>query len=406
MADRITVLGIDGRDPVTTSRTLVGADLVVGGRRHLDGMAEGGAGVPTLALDGDLDGAAERIATTPGHVVVLASGDPGTFGITRWLAERFGRDLLHVVPAVSSVARVCAAAGVPADDAVMVSAHGRDPHTAVAACRAHPKVVVLTDPSCPPADLATRLQEAGIHGRRVVVAERLGHDDERVREVDLEAATTLHTTDPNVVLVLDPDRAVGPRPVLGGVPAGGPPGGWALPTDAFGHRDGMVSKPEVRAVALAHLAPATGRTCWDVGTGSGAVAVECARFGAAVDAVDHDADAVATTRANADRHGVAVQVHHGRAPAVLAELEDPDAVFVGGGGTALEAILNTVAERTRDRVVVALATVERVRLTVDVLGGAGWHADAQLLQTADLASLGDGHRLAPRNPVWLVRGAR
>lgn len=405
MADRITVLGIDGRDPATPC-ALVGADLAVGGRRHLDGLADGKAGVPTLSLDGDLDGVAERIATTTGHVVVLASGDPGVFGITRWLAERFGRDTLHVVPAVSSATRVCAAAGVPADDAVVVSAHGRDPRTAVATCRAHPKVVVLTDPSCPPADLAERLQGAGVRDRRVVVAERLGHDDERVREVDLDTATALHTADPNVVLVLDPDRAVGPRPVLGGVPAGGPPGGWALSTDAFGHRDGMVSKPEVRAVALAHLAPATGRTCWDVGTGSGAVAVECARFGAAVDAVDHDADAVVTTRANADRHGVAVQVHHGRAPEVLAGLEDPDAVFVGGGGTVLEPILATVAERARDRVVVALATVERVRLAVDVLAGAGWHTDAQLLQAADLAPLGDGHRLAPRNPVWLVRGAR
>lgn len=409
MPERIHVVGVGPGGPADRA-VLATPDLVVGGTRHLDAWV--GEGVPTVPIGGDVDAALDRIARADGHVVVLASGDPGFFGIVRALAERFGREALHVVPAVSSVALVCAAAGVSWDDALVVSAHGRDPATAVAACRAHPKVVVLTDPDSTPAALARALTAAGATDRHLVVGERLGTPDERVREVLVDEAADLEAVDPNVVLVLDPARAVGPRPVLAG--AVGIPDGWALPADAFGHRDkssggasgGMISKPEVRALALPALAPRPGRTCWDVGTGSGAVAVELARFGAAVHAVDRDRGAVDHARANAARHGVEVDVRQGHAPDVLAELPDPHAVFVGGGGADLGAILDVVTVRARHRAVVALATVERVGPALDRFAAADWRADARLVQVADLAPLGDGHRLAPRNPVVLVTAER
>lgn len=397
MPERIHVVGVGPTGPADRD-VLATADLVVGGTRHLAAWADGH--VPTVPIAGDVDAALDRIARADGHVVVLASGDPGFFGIVRVLAERFDRKALHVVPAVSSVALVCAAASVPWDDALVVSAHGRDPATAVAACRAHPKVVVLTDPDSSPAALARALLAAGATDRHLVVGERLGTSEERVREVLVGEAADFEAADPNVVLVLDPARAVGPRPVTAGLV--GAPDGWALPADAFGHRERMISKAEVRALALPALAPRPGRTCWDVGTGSGAVAVELARFGAAVHAVDHDRRAVDHARANAARHGVDVDVRHGRAPDVLADLPDPHAVFVGGGGTDLEAILDVVTARTRERIVVPLATVERVGPVLDRFAAADWRADAQLVQVADLAPLGDGHRLAPRNPVVLV----
>ncbi|GAA3239433.1 hypothetical protein GCM10020256_60510 [Streptomyces thermocoprophilus] len=135
----------------------------------------------------------------------------------------------------------------------------------------------------------------------------------------------------NVVLCLAPQLAgsSGPRTVAGGLPR---PAVWALPEDAFAHRDSMITKFEVRALALARLGPRPGDLVWDVGAGSGSVAVECARLGAAAVAVEKTADGAARVRANASAHGVDVRVVHGSAPAALAGLDDPDAVFVGGGG--------------------------------------------------------------------------
>jgi precorrin-6Y C5,15-methyltransferase (decarboxylating) len=97
----------------------------------------------------------------------------------------------------------------------------------------------------------------------------------------------------------------------------------------------MVTKPEVRALALARLSPGPGLLVWDVGAGSGSVAVECARFGAAVIAVERDPAQCARVTANARRHRAEVRVVGSAAPEALENLPDPDAVFVGGGGLAV-----------------------------------------------------------------------
>jgi precorrin-6Y C5,15-methyltransferase (decarboxylating) len=178
---------------------------------------------------------------------------------------------------------------------------------------------------------------------------------------------------------------------------------WALPEDAFDARDAVITKAEVRALALARLAPAPGRLVWDVGAGTGSVAVECARFGAAVAAVERESRRCARIRVNARRHGVDVRVVNGAAPAALARLPDPDAVFVGGGGSQ---VTEAVAARRPARIVVALAALERAAETHAVLRAAGYAVDGALLQAARFAPLpGDVHRLASINPVFVLWAA-
>jgi precorrin-6Y C5,15-methyltransferase (decarboxylating) len=414
---RIAVIGI-GPPPLgdRAAARLAAATLVVGARRHL---AAAGLALPEpprsgptpprriVELTGDLEPALAALAGTSGPRVVLASGDPGFFGIVRALAERFGRNHLEVLPAVSSVAAAFAAAGLPWDDALVVSAHGRDPDPAVHACLAHPKVAVLTQPGFGPAELAARL---GGTGRRLLVAERLGQPEQRVVEGEPEAIRAATWADPNVVLVLDERRAV-----AGGKgdawPARRTPSRWALAETAFEHRDGMITKSEVRALALARLGPGVGDLVWDVGAGSGSVGVECARLGAAVVAVDRDPLACKLVSANAGRHGVAVQVVEGAAPGALTGLPDPDAVFVGGSGGELEAILRLVAARARRAVVVALtaaephARPERVLLAGRSLAAWGMEVETIRVQASRFETAGDLRGSLAINPVYLVSGA-
>ncbi|MBK3641999.1 precorrin-6y C5,15-methyltransferase (decarboxylating) subunit CbiE [Streptomyces sp. MBT33] len=399
----MTVVGTGTGAPVP-AEVLAGAGLVVGGRRHLEAAA-----VPPDAeqvvlgpLAPALD-AVERHLDKGGRVVVLASGDPGFFGIVRVLAERFGSGRLDVRPGVSSVAAAFARAGLTWDDAVVVSAHGRALRTAVNVCRARPKVAVLTGPGSGPAELGAALRGAG---RVLVVASALGSGAERVERVTpAEAAGRDWGADVSVVLCLDETRATGGVRTVAGAPAG--PGLWALDEGAFAHRDSMITKFEVRALALARLGPRLGDLVWDVGAGSGSVAVECARFGAAVAAVEKSADGVERIRANAAAHGVDVQVVHGSAPAALSELDDPDAVFVGGGGADLPAVVGACARRARRTVVVAVAALDRVPAAREALTGAGFDCDGVLLQSSRLAPLpGDVTRLAATNPVFLLWGVR
>jgi precorrin-6Y C5,15-methyltransferase (decarboxylating) len=401
VADRIVVLGV-GPDGALASAVPGDVALVVAGGRHLDVHAP--AGAPTMRVPGDLDAAFDAIRTTDGTVCVIGSGDPGWFGIVRLLASRFGDVPLEVYPATSAVAGAFAAIGLPWDDAVVVSAHGRDPRAAIATALTHAKVAVMTAPSSTPATIAEALLEAGCGPRRVVVAVRLGHPDAAIHDTDLAGAADLAVAEPNVLLLLDPERVrTAPRSVVGHTRAPTP---WARPIGAYAHRDGQLSKPAVRALALAHLGPGPGRLLWDVGCGSGSVAVEAAGLGAGVVAIDRDAEQLERARVNAATHGVGLGLVLGEAPAAFAPLPDPDAVFVGGGGTSLPAMLELLTVRCRDRLAVALATIERVAPTLAQLRAAGWEVTAQLVEVHDLVALGDGHRLAPQNPIVLVLAER
>ncbi|WP_328882513.1 precorrin-6y C5,15-methyltransferase (decarboxylating) subunit CbiE [Streptomyces sp. NBC_00299] len=400
----ITVVGTGTGAPVPED-VLAGAELVVGGRRHLDAVHLRGdvERVVLGALAPALDTIAEYVEKER-PVVVLASGDPGFLGIVRVLAERFGSQRLDVRAGVSSVAAAFARAGLPWDDAVVVSAHGRDPRTAVNVCRAHPKVAVLTGPGAGPAELGAALRHTG---RVLVVACALGDPQlERVERVTpAEAAGRDWGTAVSVVLCLDPERALGAvRTVVGPAPG---PAGWALDEADFAHRDSMITKFEVRALALARLGPRLGDLVWDIGAGSGSVAVECARLGAAAVAVEKARDGVERIRANAAAHAVDVHVVHGAAPTVLSDLDDPDAVFIGGGGRELPAIVTACARRARRTVVVAMAALDRVPAAREALTGAGFSCDGVLLQSSRLAPLpGDVTRLAATNPVFLLWGVR
>ncbi|OIJ66128.1 bifunctional cobalt-precorrin-7 (C(5))-methyltransferase/cobalt-precorrin-6B (C(15))-methyltransferase [Streptomyces mangrovisoli] len=439
----ITVIGTGTGAPPPRAEALAGARLVVGGRRHLDAVrlpAEAERivlGPLAPALD-----AVARYREKDLPVVVLASGDPGFFGIVRALAERFGPSALDVRPGVSSVATAFARLGLPWDDAVVVSAHGRSLRTAVNVCRARPKVAVLTGPGAGPAELGAALAgdrgpgprpgadrapgDAPAADRVLVVASALGDPErERVERVTpAEAAARDWGTAVSVVLCLDEARVPSPtRTIAGGEPetacagsrspdadhAGREPehAGWALEEAAFAHRDSMITKFEVRALALARLGPRLGELVWDVGAGSGSVGVECARLGAAVVAVERSADGVERVRANARAHGVDVHVVHGSAPGALTGLDDPDAVFVGGGGRELPAVVAECARRARRTVVVAVAALDRVPAARAALTAAGMSCDGVLLQSSRLAPLpGDVTRLAAANPVFLLWGVR
>ena len=375
------------------------AELVVGGGRHLLGC--GVEPERALALWGDLSEALDRIEKTDGSVVVLASGDPGFFGIVRVLAERFGPEKLLVLPALSAVSEAFARAGIPWDDALVVSAHGRDPRRAVNVCRAHPKVAVLTSPAFGPAELAGALE--GLD-RSFVIAERLGEPNERMYEGDAAQIAQIRWEDPNTVVVYDAARAVRAKGWISGRSESR--GLWALPEGKFEHRSGMITKPETRALVLARLGPGPGDLVWDVGAGSGSVAVECARLGAATIAVERDGESCDRIRENASRHDAYVQVVEGEAPTILRNLPEPDAVFVGGTGESFEEILKIAAVRARRCVVLTLITLERVIPAAEILEGCGLAVETTLLQASRMKGVGSLHRLAAETPVFVVAGRR
>ncbi|OUC97931.1 precorrin-6y C5,15-methyltransferase (decarboxylating) subunit CbiE [Streptomyces swartbergensis] len=379
MADRVTVIGWDGSPLTAAARAALGAATLVAGAAHHLALPEVPAGAERIRL-GSVALAARRIAAHRGTAVVVADGDPGFFGVVRTLrAPEFGLEV-EVVPAVSSVAAAFARAGMPWDDAQVVVAHRRTLRRAVNVCRAHTKVAVLTSPGAGPAELGLLLE--GVH-RTFVICEELGTTHERVSVVTSEKAADHTWRDPNVVIVLGgPAGTAGETGgwIAGRDPSAGPRG-WSLPAEAYGGDLGEGETQLLRASQLARLGPRIGDLVWDIGCGSGAFAVEAARAGAAVIAVDSDRAACARTDAAARRLGVQLQIVHGTAPHVLENLPEPDVVRVAGGGAA---VVSAVADRRPQRIVTHAATRDAAELVGRDLTEHGYGVECALLQSVEL----------------------
>ncbi|WP_103503560.1 MULTISPECIES: precorrin-6y C5,15-methyltransferase (decarboxylating) subunit CbiE [Streptomyces] len=399
MADRVTVIGWDGSPLEPAARSaLRAATLVAAAPRHL-GQPEVPAGAERVQL-GSVPVAAGRIAGHRGSAVVIADGDPGFFGLVRALRDPAHGLEVEVIPAVSSVAAAFARAGMPWDDArVVVAGHGTL-RRAVNVCRAHPKVAVLTAPGAGPAEIALMLR--GVH-RTFVVCEALGTDRERVSMVTPATAVEHRWQDPNVVIVLGAAQSgAGDGWLAGGTPAG--PRGWGLEAADYGlpgGAGGEGSAPGMRAAQLAALGPRPGDLVWDVGSGGGLTAVEAARFGAAVIAVDRDAEACARVSAAARAAGVQLQVVHGGAPQVLGDLPEPDVIRVGGGGPRT---LRACADRRARHIVTHALTRDEAEASGGELAAAGYRVRCTLLQSMELDTGTWSER--GRNVAFLLSGSR
>ncbi|UYQ61864.1 precorrin-6y C5,15-methyltransferase (decarboxylating) subunit CbiE [Streptomyces peucetius] len=327
----VTVVGIgaDGWPGLSPGAqdALRDADAVIGAARQLE-LLPAGCPAERVTWPSPLRPAvAGLLAAHEGRrLAVLASGDPMFYGIGRALAEELGPDSLRVLPHPSSVSYACARLGWPVEDTATVTLVGRPAGQLTAALHDGRRLLVLSAGADTPAEVAALLRDRGFGPTRMRVLEQLGAPAERA--VDGHAATwTAPPGDPLNVIALECRRDEGALR-LSGVPG--------LPDEAYEH-DGQLTKRHVRAATLAALAPAPGELLWDIGGGSGSVAVEWMRTHPSCRAVTVERDPARAARIarNADTLGVpALRVVTGAAPNALTGLPTPDAVFIGGGLTA------------------------------------------------------------------------
>ncbi|MDQ4116015.1 MAG: precorrin-6y C5,15-methyltransferase (decarboxylating) subunit CbiE, partial [Actinomycetota bacterium] len=263
----VTVVGIgaDGWGGLAPAGrdALLAADVVLGGPRQLDLLpadvgAERRAWPSPLvpALPGILDELDGR------RVAVLASGDPMFFGIGTTLARTVGAARLRVLPHPSSLSLACARLGWALEGVEIVSVVGRAVDALTRRLAPGVRILVLSAGADSPTEIAKTVTARGFGPSRMSVLENLGGPDERVAHGT--AGDWSGPSEPLNVVALECAGEPGAR-LLGETPG--------LPDDAY-DSDGQLTKREVRAVTLAHLAPRPGELLWDVGAGSGSVGIE------------------------------------------------------------------------------------------------------------------------------------
>jgi precorrin-6B C5,15-methyltransferase / cobalt-precorrin-6B C5,C15-methyltransferase len=340
--------GIDALSPV--ARGLIGdAEMVFGGKRHLalaSALIRGAARRWPTPFDRAVD---EVLAQRGRPVCVLASGDPFVYGVGTVLARHIDPAEMLAVPAPSAFSLAAARLGWALPETAQVSLHGRGLDLVCPHLQPGMRVLALTSDCDGPAALAHLLSETGFGASSLIVLEALGGKRERIRTATAAKFDLREVDDLNVVAI-DVKAEPGARVIARAA---------GLPDAMFEH-DGQITKREIRAVTQSSLAPRRGELMWDIGAGSGSVAIEwmLADPSLRAIAIERRSDRAARIRRNAAAFGVpGLEVVEGEAPAALESLPQPAAIFIGGGANAaLDAARSLL--RAGGRLVVNAVTLE------------------------------------------------
>jgi len=385
--------GVEGLSPVACG--LVGAaDIVFGGRRHL-GLAAPLIRGATRPWPSPFDGAAAEVLRHRGRqVCVLASGDPFQYGVGAVLARDIDAREMIVVPAPSAFSLAAARLGWSLQRTILLSLHGRMLDLIRPHLQPGSGILALTSDGDAPAALAKLLAETGFGASRLTVLEALGGPRERIRATTA-AGFEFGTTDALNVVAVEVTAAPEAR-VLARTSG--------LADNLFEH-DGQITKREIRAVTLSSLAPYRGELLWDVGAGSGSVAIEWMLTDPAMRAIaiEQRADRAARIRRNAAAFGVPdLDIIEGAAPAALSGLATPDAVFIGGGASdagTLDAASRAL--RPGGRLVVNAVTLETEALLLARHAAFGGELIRIAISRADAVGEKTGWRSAMPITQWV-----
>ncbi|MBX7167844.1 MAG: precorrin-6y C5,15-methyltransferase (decarboxylating) subunit CbiE [Pirellulales bacterium] len=364
-AEKIHIIGIgdDGLEGLTAAaRDLLDrAELLIGTDELLRLVPTSKA--EKWAVGGDMDEATSRLnAAGKKRAVILASGDPLFYGVARYLCGRLGKDRFEIVPHVSSMQLAFARVKESWEEAYLTNLASRPLEAVVERIRTAEKVGLFTTEQYPPSAVAQAMLENRLDYFYGYVCENLGSPDERVTVGEMSELAQQDFAAPNVmVLVRKPERPDRPSEQLGRRLFGNP-------DEAFQQskpKHGLLTPAELRAVALAELDLGPTSVVWDIGAGSGSVAIEAAQIAASgkVYAVEMDADDHALMVSNAERFGVKNLVAvHGRAPDAWAGLPVPDAIFVGGSGRGISRVVDAAYDRLRPggRLVATVGSIENL----------------------------------------------
>jgi precorrin-6Y C5,15-methyltransferase (decarboxylating) len=301
------------------------ADTVFGGKRHLE-LAAPAINGEARAWPSPFDAAMGEVVARRGtRVCVLASGDPFCHGVGATLARRIPPAEFVVYPAPSAFSLAATRLGWALQDVEAISLHGRPLSLIRPLLHDGAHILALTSDGKAPSDIAALLTANGFGGSRFLVLEALGGVRENIHELRAADVSRRSFADLNVVAIEAVASAGAAVVPLAGM----------LDDELF-ENDGQITKREIRAITLSSLAPRRGELLWDIGGGSGSIAISwmLAHSSLRAIAIEKDADRAARIARNAANLGApGLSVVEGAAPQALAGLPMPDAVFIGGGGS-------------------------------------------------------------------------
>ena len=332
------------------------------------------------------------------EVVVLAEGDPGFFGIGKRLIDAFGKESVIIYPNITTLQVAASRVKMPWNDIKTVSLHGRrEMQPLFRALVRNDRIGVFTDPDFHPAKVADELLRRGVDTFNMHVFEELGTASEKVNCFALTEAAT-RTFSPLNFIILDRTKHAEVPLTLG------------LDDNLYLHQKGLITKREIRVVALSALEIEPTHTVWDLGAGCGSVAIESSFLAheGAILAVEKDPERVRLIRANVRRTGAfGVDVIQGEMPGCLQSLPDPDRIFIGGGIGKDNRVLAEAGRRLKPggKIVLNLVLMGSLARATDYLREQKWAFSMTQVQVSRSKNMAGDQRLAALNSVYILSAA-
>ena len=392
---KVTIVGIGpgNREAMTLEvrRSLEEADCLIGAKRMLEAAVRPGQAVYDAVAPGKI---AEYIQNHPefSRFTVAMSGDVGFFSGTKKLMPLLENCEVNVLPGLSSMVYLCARLGTSYEDVRPVSLHGRD-HDIVPDIRKNRRVFTLVGGENGMGLLCEKLTEAGLGGVKVSAGENLSYPQEKITVGTAAELAGMAFESLSVALIENP--------------AADPVVTHGLPDEAFRRTESVpMTKSEVRSVCLSKLALTERAVCWDVGAGSGSVAIEMAlkATGGAVYAIERKDTAVDLLRENTRRFGLEnLTIVPGLAPEACCDLPAPTHVFIGGSAGNMRQILNCIlGKNPTARIVATAVTLESIgELTQCVKDIPFASTEVVSMSVARDRKAGPYHLMMGQNPIYI-----
>lgn len=369
------------------------ADIMIGHQRHLSIFPDFTGEKRTL---GELPELIDFLKTCDRRVVVLASGDPTFFGISRFLLRNLSKERIEIFPNVTSMQYAFARIKEPWDDGIFVSVHGRGMPQAIDRIIAAEKACVLTDRVNTPSAIAAELIDRGAEGYEAWLCEDLGMSTERFTKTTVRGLLDIAASELNILILI---RTYEPNlvhyPLVG------------IDDDEFHTSKKLITKQEVRAVTLAKLQLQNDLVFWDIGAGSCSVSIEASNLmpGGRICAIEKNPLCIGFITENLKKFCARnISLIEACAPEGLDDLPDPDRVFIGGAGGKLDEIIDVVSMRLKaDGVVVINAvTLDTLTKAVEFLEDHGFTVEATCVNIAKTRNLTEYKMFEAQNPVYVI----
>lgn len=414
--NQINIIGVGQgiHDLTQTHLNLINeCDILVGGTRLLE-MVDS-SGKQTFPVNSQIHELMEqlKVKAATHKIVVLASGDPLFHGIGATICRHFNADQINIHSNISSISAAFAAIKEPWHDAKIISLHGKTTNSfSFSTIGQETKVAFLTDPEKNPNYIAKNLIKAGALNFKLCVLENLGNNEkENISWFEtLEEVRDKRFDHPNIVIIKKKDstdtRPVVPRETYIGMDE------EQFKYTAYKDQGGLITKSEVRAVSLSKLKlTKKDHVLWDIGAGSGSVSIEAGLLlpQGQVYAIEKHPSRIKDISDNISAFNCSnISVINAAFPDNIDELNQPDRIFIGGGGSQLQSILNTACDHLLDSGVIVVNTVliQTLETTMRILQTNGFNPQAIQIQVARSKPMPYSHRFEPLSPVWIISGSK